>query len=219
MKCSIPAILSAAMAVATVAANPAIPQVEIHTYLVHEEVDITIAGDRAEVSGTYEFKNDSISYFDISIYLPVYAAKGTPQKEMKPTIRMGGKDLDVRFVEKRWEGSLPVADFGKLPQLEGQEVYWFLVPHVPQQPEKTEMTLEINYTQKLSKGKFIYTPLIPGMKKDHDYGSIKLSGERGLTLIDPDKHDYVAQDGKLVVEPAHKRAIVVELVMDGEKLP
>ena len=119
----------------------------------------------------------------------------------------------------RWEGTLPVASFGKLPQLEGQEVYWFLVPHVPQQPEKTEMTLEIRYNQELSNGKFIYTPLIPGMKKDHDYGSISLSGDRPLTLLDPDKHDFVMDGEKIVVHPSDKRGIVVEVGEVQDKLP
>ena len=115
--------------------------------------------------------------------------------------------------------------FGELPQIEGQRVYWFYVSDLPQFPATTagekphQTTLKIRYTQKLSNDKFIYTPLIPNQKKDQDYGSITASADRKLTLLDSSKHSFVEEEGKFIIEPSDKRAIIVQVVKAGDKLP
>ena len=68
--------------------------------------------------------------------------------------------------------------FGELPQIEGQRVYWFYVSDLPQFPATTaadkprQTTLKIRYTQKLSNGKFIYTPLIPKANQVNRQGGV-----------------------------------------------
>ena len=83
------------------------------------------------------------------------------------------------------------------------------------EPEPAQLTVKIRYHQKLSKGKFIYTPLIPNQKKDKDYGSITVSADRKLTLLDADKHSFVEEKGKFIIEPSHKHAIVVQAAKEA----
>lgn len=212
---------TAALVISAAHANPRIPDREIHAQLVHEEVDIRIAGDQAKVTGIYKFKNDARDFVNLMIYLPVYAKEGTPVEEMKPVFALpAGALQEARFIKAEWEkldGNIKA--FGELPQIEGQRVYWFMVPYLSQKPNQTEFTLNITYSQKLTGEKFIYTPLIPNQKKDHDYGSISISADRALSLKDSDKHDFVKKGSKLVIHPADKRAIIVSVAKPAQKLP
>ena len=206
-------------------ANLAIPQVEIHTYLVHEDVHCEIKGDEAIVTGTFTYESKHLDYLDLNLYLPVYAKQGTPVEQMKPEIKMHGKALEVKFIKKQWESHSDITSFGKLPQLEGQRVYWFLAPHIPQLPvtnaedKPQKLLAQIRYTQKLSNGKFIYTPLIPKQKKGVDYGSITVSADRPLKLQNSESHDFIEKDGKFVIEPSDKRGIVVEVATAKPSIP
>ena len=213
--------VAAALSISAAQANPRIVSVEVHAQLLHEEVDVRIEKEVATVSGTYKFKNDSRGYVNLQIYLPVYAKEGTPEEQMRPVFKIDGEqELKARFIKAEWEKSdRNIKSFGELPQLEGQRVYWFLVPYIAQQPGQKDFTLGITYKQQLSGDKFIYTPLIPKQMKDHDYGSITLSADRPLKLVDSGKHDFVEKDGKLVVEPSDKRGIVVEAAKVKAKLP
>ena len=215
------AAVAAAFTISSTQANPRIPDVEIHAQLVHEEVEVNIEHNTAKVSGIYKFKNDARDFVNLQIYLPVYAKKGTPEEQMRPEFKMNGKQvLQARFIKAEWEKmDSNIKSFGELPQLEGQRVYWYLVPYLAQQPGQKDFTLQINYKQELSNDKFIYTPLIPRQKEGHDYGSITLSADRPLKLIDSDKHDFVEKDSKLVVEPNDKRGIVIEAAKVKAKLP
>lgn len=230
MKCKYPIFCTlcalALFAGVAAQANLALPHVEVHSQLAHEQVEIKIAGDRGEVTGTFSYTTPEGWYSDLKLYLPVYAAEGTPVDAFRPETHLGDQKLDVVFVKKEWETDRNITDFGVLPQIEGQRVHWFMVPHVPQQPSLTEgeaenkkVMLKICYTQKLSNGKFIYTPLIPKQQKDKDYGDITVSADRPLTLLDADTHRFVSNDDKLVVEPSDKRAIVVEVAKGKANLP
>ncbi len=245
--CSVLTTLAVALVCSSAKANLAIPHLEVHSQLVSEAVEVEITGDKAEVTGTFTYTKPKEAYFDLKLYLPVYAQEGTPVKQIQPEIFMGEKKLEVYPVIdmkidiahptvtprpttkdndsgldiSQFYGGLTVdsniADFGELPQLEGQRVYWFMVPHVPQYPVLTgndvtkDFSLKIRYTQKLSNNKFIYTPLIPKQKKEVDYGSISVSADRKLSLLDSNKHSFVEKEGKLIIDPSDKRAIVVEL--------
>lgn len=77
-------------------------------------------------------------------------------------------------------------------------------------PGEKSVTLSIRYTQKLAADKFIYTPLIPKMEKGKDYGSITIAGDRPLRLVDSKSHEFSEKDGKLVVKPADRKAIVID---------
>lgn len=201
-------------------ANPAIPEREVHIYLTHEEVDIMIEGNEAVVSGVYNFNIDEGAFFDPSVYLPVYASKDTPAKDIKPTIEIGGEKLKVESLEDaEFVGMMAKHYFGELPRLEGQEVRWFMagLREVTRSDKKFEM--KITYKQKLSNHKFIYTPLIPAMNPNKDYGDIKISADRPIRLLDKDKHKFEEKDNTLTVDPHDKRAIVVEAAIVNRKVP
>ena len=143
-------------------------------------------------------------------------------------ITMGEQKLKVVLVPAKNEYKLDrnITDFGKLPQIEGQRVYWFMVPHVPQQPDLTydeqsgkTFSLKIRYTQKLSHDQFIYTPLIPKQDKNKDYGSITITADKPLMLIDEDKHEFEKGHRKYVVEPSDKRGIVVQVAKVTPQIP
>ena len=123
-----------------------------------------------------------------------------------------GKELRLnRFFAGR--GKTTILDpnagrFGSMPQIEGQKVYWFSVSFSPKLKKET---VEIHYRQNLAAGKFIYTPLIPKQVEGNLYGSISLAADQPMNLLNPDQHRFKKTDGKIVVEPAHKRAIIVQL--------
>ena len=222
MKTSLISAASLALfAGSTALANLALPQVEMHSQLTHEEVNVEIKGDEAVVTGTFKFSKESLKeYYDLTFYLPVYAVEGTAVEKMQPTITMDGKALEVVFVKKEWENARKIREFGEMPQLEGQRVYWFLIPHVAQQPEQKELTIKISYKQSLSNNKFIYTPLIPHQKESKDYGGITITADRPYKLVDVEKHSVASpKEGVLVVEPSDKRAIIVECEKVVPKLP
>lgn len=121
--------------------------------------------------------------------------------------------------------------FKGMPQLEGQVVHWFVI-EVPSlhtlhttaselddviKPTTFELTM--SYKQKLSNGKFIYTPLIPQQKQGHDYGFISLAAGRPLELLNADKHKSEHKDGKIIVKPSHMGGIVVQVALEGDKVP
>jgi len=219
------ALATAFLLTSSANANVAPDPVEMHFHLAHEEVLCAIEGDQAVVTGTFTFDRHPEGFNVPVLYLPVYAVEGTPVKEMMPTFTMNDQKLDVHFVEKRWENNYNIKKFGDLPQLEGQRVYWFYVPNLPQFPVTSaddtprQTTLKIRYTQKLAGGKFIYTPLIPKQQEGKDYGSITVSADRPLTLIDADKHSFEKDGDKFVVDPSDKRGIIVEVAKVAPKLP
>lgn len=213
------ALATAFLLTSSANANLALPHIEIHSQLAQEQVDIKITGDQGEVTGTFKYIKTVEDYYDLTLYLPVYAKEGTPVKDFTPDIHFGDQKLEVVFVKKEWEQERDIRDFGSLPQVEGQRVYWFMIPHVPQQPEQKEFTLKIRYTQKLAGGKFIYTPLIPKQLEGKDYGSITISADRPLTLIDADKHSFEKDGDKFVVDPSDKRGIIVEVAKVAPKFP
>ena len=184
-----------------------------------------ISGDEAEVTGTFTFDQHEEGFAISVLYLPVYAKEGTPVKDMLPDFTIDGKKLKAHFIEKKWESNHHIKRFGEMPQIEGQRVYWFYISDMPQtyitsaddKPRQT--TLKIRYTQKLSGDKFIYTPLIPNQKKGKDYGSITVSADRKLTLLHSEKHDFVEEGGKFIIEPSDKRGIVVKVAKPVPKLP
>ena len=207
------------------AANVGPEPIEMHIHLAQEDVHCVIKGDEAIVTGTFTFDRHPDGFNIPVLYLPVYAAEGTPTKEMLPEFTVDGKKLKVHFVEKNWENNYKIKSFGKLQQLEGQRVYWFYVSGLPHQPATTaeesprQITLKIRYAQKLSNHKFIYTPLIPNQKKGKDYGSITVSADRKLTLLDSDKHSFVEKGGQYVIDPSDKRSIVVSVDKPTTKIP
>lgn len=202
--------------------NP--PTVTVRLYL--EKVDIKIVGDVAKVSGTYNFSHDGgdhVHFLYLPVCLPVYAAKGTRVEEMTPKFKMDGDEIwepmDKLDLEQESD-SKAISSFGEMPQLEGQDLQWFQI-HMAPRPRRLgdRILIEIQYTQKLAWDKFIYTPLIPHQKEGKDYGTISVSADRPLALLDSDKHDFVQEDGKFVVKPSHKRAIVVAAGKVAGKLP
>ena len=202
--------------VATANPIPYIPEpTRVRMYV--EKVQIIIVGDRAKVSGTYGFTfqgtRNTGRYIHLPIFLPVYGAKGAPAKGMTPKYMEEGYDeWDVMEPVEPEHDSKAIASFGDMPQLEGQVVHWFVANrHAVRLPSRTVMSLKMEYWQELSNGKFIYTPLLPNMKKDHDYGEITIVADRPLKLLNADKHDFVQKEDRLTVEPFHKRAVVVEL--------
>lgn len=221
------ALATAFLLTTSAGANLALPHVEVHSRLAHEEVEVKITGDTAEVTGTFSYTLPPGWYSDLKLYLPVYAAEGTPVEDFTPDITLEEQKLDVRFIKKEWEkGSDDIKAFGELPQLEGQRVHWFMVPHVPQQPALTEkekgikkFILKIRYTQKLSHDKFIYTPLIPNEVKQLDYGTITVSADKPLMLIDEDQHVFEKVKRKYVIKPSDKRAIIVQVAKVTPQIP
>lgn len=205
-----------------------------HIEMYLEKVLIIIVGDQAKVSGTYNFKQDGPKYTNHYIYhpvlLPVCGAKGAPVKEMTPKYRQD-YDETLEDDEQWWEEmdvvqpeqfAKTITGPGEMPRLDGQIVHWFVTPgHAMKHAPGHVITLEMNYTQKLSKGKFIYTPLLPGMKEGHDYGEITIVADRPLKLLDADKHEFAEKGDRLVVKPSHKRAVVIEVSKKGKaaKLP
>ena len=206
-------------------ANVAPEPIEMHVHLAHEDVHCDIKGDEAVVTGTFIFDRHPEGFNIPVLYLPVYAVEGTPVKQMMPTFTVDGRKLKVHFVEKSWENNHNIKAFGQLPQIEGQRVYWFYVSDLPSYPVTTadekprQTTLKIRYTQKLSNNKFIYTPLIPNQKKDKDYGSITVSADRPLRLLDAEKHSYEVAKKKLIIDPSDKRGIIVEVAKPVPKIP
>ena len=205
-------------------ANLALHPEEVDFHLEKEEVKITIKKDLAEVTGTFTFhaeKADEHSYanHNFDLYLPVYAAEGTPTDQIMPGMTLAGKELKVTALRpdiNPKKVSLRQG-FGIMPKVEGQRVYWFWT-HVRERnfykdgetiPDR--YTVKIHYKQKLSEGKFIYTPLISKQKEGKDYGSITLKADRPMTLVDSKEHQFKKEGESLVVEPAHKREIIVEL--------
>ena len=205
-------------------ANLALHPEEVDYHLEKEKVEVAIKKDLAEVTGTFTFHAEkagqhSYANHNFDLYLPVYAAEGTPTDEIMPSMTMAGKELKVTALRpdiKPKKVSIKQG-FGLMPKVEGQRVYWFWT-HVRERNsyKKGETipdhyTVKIHYKQKLAGGKFIYTPLISKQKEGKDYGSITLSADRPMTLIDAKQHDFKKQGESLVVEPSHKREIVVQL--------
>lgn len=217
-------ILSALCMPQLLLANLALHPEEVDFHLEEEKVDITINKDLAEVTGTFTFhaeKADQHSYacHNFNLHLPVYAAEGTPTDEIMPSMTLAGKALKVTALRPDINPKkVSISQgFGVMPKLEGQRVYWFWT-HVRERNFYKEgetipdrYTIKIHYKQKLAGGKLIYTPLISKQKEGKDYGSISLKADRPMTLIDAKQHDFEKQGESLVVEPSHKREIIVDL--------
>ena len=223
-------LLAGSLATATANPIPYTPKpVPVRMHL--EKVQIIIVGDRAKVSGTYTFLRNGAfggDYFVLlPVFLPVYGAKDAPAEDMTPKYMEVSHEMPPEHWEvgdERWDEMWPVqpednakaiASFGQMPQLDGQVVHWFKMRlprmQLPVGRMSSMITVKMEYWQKLSNGKFIYTPLLPNMKKDHDYGEITIVADRPMKLLDAEKHDFVQKEDRLVVEPFHKRAVVVEL--------
>jgi hypothetical protein len=188
--------------------------VPLDAQLVTEKVEICIAGDQATVSGTFEFRvkpprfrRQGIPFWNI--YLPVYAKRGASIPDITPTILQGRRKLAVDFVNED-QRALP-QEFRGLPSIPGQEVHWFRVHTGVQKKSLLPFKLRMSYKQALAGGRFIYTPLIPGMEAGRDYGTITLTSDRPLVLENAAKHQFSGNSSRLVVKPAHKRAIVVRV--------
>lgn len=227
-----PIILCAALfAGATVSANLAIPHDEADSFLVREEVAVRLGEHHAEVTGSFTYHVDrvplrtraetSADYPLLTLYLPVYAAEDADLEEIKPRVTHREKELKL---DEFWDQpnrkttilNPNAGRFGTMPQLKGQKVFWFSVSFLPLERKET---VSIRYRQKLSGGKFIYTPLIPKMKEGEDYGTITVSADRPIRLLDEDGHEFEKDGGTFLIQPAHKRAIVVEVGEVQEKRP
>jgi hypothetical protein len=208
-------ILFALAALALVPPSEAnIGLVPLDAQLVTEKVEVRIAGDQATVSGTFEFRVKSPRNLNygipfLNIYLPVYAKRGASIPDITPTIVLGRKKLTVDHVKEN-ERALP-REFGGLPSIPGQEVHWFRVHTGVQKKSSLPFKLKMSYQQQLARGRFIYTPLIPGMEAGRDYGTITLTSDRPMVLENAAKHQFSGNSSRLVVKPAHKRAIVVRM--------
>ncbi len=199
---------AAAFACLPAFSNLAAPTNEKRVALHEESVEVKIVGDKAEVSGKFQF-SVTRSYVDESeyeLYLPVYANAGTKPEEISPTISKGGKPLVVEHVSK--------PPFKEIPKLTGQSPFWFrAVVSVEDMYAGTgkKLTIQIHYHQSLANGAFIYTPLIPKQHKSVDYGSISFTADRGMKLQSPKTHVFSEKGDKLIVEPHHARSIIVKM--------
>jgi len=208
------AILAGFTASANLAAPP---ELEMSTILVEENVDIRITGNHhANVTGTFEFADTLAEEHYLRFYLPVYARPTTALEEFRPKIHLGDKQLEVVHVENQPVCLKDIAKFGDLPRLEGLELHWFVIGHnMPKQSEKggedRRISLKIRYQQELVDNRFIYTPLIPKQQESRDYGNITVTSDHPFHIQEKDKHDIVEKESSLVVEPHHKRAIVIEV--------
>ena len=206
------------LAITAAASIPAFSNVvmrldEKSTDLKQEAVEVVITGTTAKVTGHFEFLVTS-HYFDKSkyeLFIPVYAAEGTDPEAIKLVLTFEGKPLAVSHTTGQ--------SFGEIQSIPGQKPCWFTatVSADGVKPDTGKpLKVGMSYSQELSNGAFIYTPLIPKEEKGKDYGSITLSAEGPLTLSDPEKHTFTKDGEKLVVDPHHTRSIIVKAAAPAE---
>jgi hypothetical protein len=191
-------------------ANPLPLPRDANMYLIHEKVTVQISGQTAVVTGNYKFKVPAEGSGEIRLYLPVYASPNDDKQSMDAMLisELGIHKMspsESNYFVRKIEEAGPA-----MPGLEGQEVRWLCAGIKNEHREAMEVDYFIHYRQALSRGRFIYTPLIPNMITDHDYGTITIKSDDGFKLLDQDGHQFEEAPGQIIVKPAHKRAIIVE---------
>ncbi len=188
--------------------------------LEKEQVAVEIKGAKATVIGTFMFtmrktRDRSKGYH---LFLPVYASPDTDPASIKVTIGVpmdagDGQDLlepdhtpPVRtLLLTHWRKP----PFEEMPTVKGQRPFWFKAYVAKSDLKGSKMLVKIFYEQTLSDGVFIYTPIIPDQLANHDYGTISVSADRPIEVMEKKRLQMSKENNDLAFKPVHKQAIIV----------